>query len=328
MLGVWTLLATICLASGCTHPKTPAEKTTTNASTDGAPADDTPSSDSSSDTSSETGDSPEATEGCTAWGTPEVVGEVSDSGLDEISGVVASRRQSGVLWVHEDSGAGPFITALSASGETLATVHLVGASSIDWEDIALAPCEGGDCLWIGDFGDNDEDRDDTVLLRVPEPLLTHGGGALEATPEVFPFGYPEGPQNAEALVVNAEGVPYVLTKRTDASTRVYRVATDGSGEATHVATVSTGPTDGLSTSTTAADLWPNGSRLVVRGYLYSFELELGAEGMDGAADAPHTQVQTGVELQGEAIAYDAISNVIWHVGEGSRPPIWRIPCAD
>ena len=115
----------------------------------------------------------------------------------------------------------------------------------------------------------------------------------------------------------------MLTKRTDATSHIYRVPTSDSTIAERVATISTGTTDGLPTATTAADLWPNGRQLLVRGYLYSFELSLEQGGLAEAASATHTAVTTGVELQGEAIAYDAVGRAIWHIGEGVNPPIWR-----
>ena len=261
-------------------------------------------------------------------GAPEVVATVSDPELDEISGLVVSRRHAGVLWVHEDSGAGPVLTALSTDGASLATLTLRDASSVDWEDLAIAPCGEADCLWVGDFGDNSERRTDVQLLRVQEPDLSVVGGALEASVTAYPYAYTEGPQDAEALVVTPTGQPYVLTKRTDATSHIYRVPTSDNTIAERVATISTGTTDGLPTATTAADLWPDGTRLLVRGYLYSFELTLGSEGLAGADSATHTAVTTGVELQGEAIAYDAVGQAIWHIGEGVNPPIWRIPCAD
>jgi len=264
---------------------------------------------------------------CSTWGAPEVVATVSDPELDEISGIVMSRRQPGVLWVHEDSGADPVLTALGTDGVTIATLTLTGGSSTDWEDLAIAPCGDVDCLWVGDFGDNSERRTDVQLLRVEEPVVS-GSSTLNASAVAVPYRYEEGPQDAEALVVTRTGQPYVLTKRTDATSHIYRIPMDGTEVAERVATISTGSTDGLPTSTTAADLWPDDSRILVRGYLYSFELTLDSDGLLGASHAVHTTVATGVELQGEAIAYDSAERAIWHVGEGINPPLWRIPCAD
>ena len=306
---------------GCTKKQSSTPEPTTQAETEDSTA--------APDTDGDAGETGEAESSrCSTWGAPEVTATVSDPQLDEISGLVVSRRQPGVLWVHEDSGAEPVLTALSVEGESLATLTLRDASSVDWEDVAIAPCGDTDCLWVGDFGDNSEQRTDAQLLRIQEPDLSTIDGSLEAPVTAFPYTYAEGPQDAEALVVTPAGQPYVLTKRTDATSHIYRIPTSDSTIAERVATISTGTTDGLPTATTAADLWPDGTRLLVRGYLYSFELTLGPEGLAGADSATHTAVTTGVELQGEAIAYDAVGQAIWHIGEGVNPPIWRIPCAD
>lgn len=85
--------------------------------------------------------------------------------LDELSGMVASRKHPGVLWTHNDSGNDPELFALSLDGKLLAEID-VAAKNVDWEDIALAP---GDQLWICDCGNNDNERKDLRLLRVKEP---------------------------------------------------------------------------------------------------------------------------------------------------------------
>lgn len=272
---------------------------------------------------------PQADVHCSSWGTPEVTGTVQDPALDEISGIVVSHQNPGVLWVHEDSGATAVLTALNMTGETLATLTLSETINVDWEDLALGPCGDSTCLWVGDIGDNSESRDDLVILSVPEPLLDASSDtALTASPVRQPFDYPDGPQDAEALVVDPSGVPFVLTKRTDISSKIYRVPTDGSGLSTHVATISTGTVEGLPTATTAADLSSDGKRLLVRGYLYTFELTLTGASLDAAEAGSAAQVQTGLEVQGEAIAYDHAHQTIWHVSEGINPQLWRIPCAD
>lgn len=266
---------------------------------------------------------------CDTWAKPEEVGRVADAALEEISGLAISQQNPGVLWVHEDSGGPARITALAASGETLGTLSLADTENQDWEDLALGPCEQGTCLWIADIGDNGDSRPSVSVLSVPEPQLEGGVGfELNATPVVIHFSYPEGPQDAEALVVDPTGQPFVLTKRTDQSSRIYRIPLDGSPMAVLVGTINTGPFSGLPTATTAADLWPDGSRLLIRGYLYSIQVALGEDWLASAPTAPATQVVTALEKQGEAIAYDANNRAIFHISEGKNPLIWRLNCLD
>lgn len=264
---------------------------------------------------------------CDTWGSPEKIGVIQDSSLEEISGLVISQQNPGVMWVQEDSGAEAILTALDFSGTTLGTLQLTGVINQDWEDLALGPCDTGICIWVGDIGDNGNTRQNVSVLSTPEPLL---GGlkdfTLEATPSIYQFNYPEGPQDAEALVVNPEGQPYVLTKRTDQKSRVYRIPLGSNDTAEFLGDLETGPFAGLPTATTAADLWADGQRLIVRGYLYSFQVSLDGGDMTSLTEAPATQVSTGLEKQGEAIAYDSQNRSVFHIGEGVNPPIWQIKC--
>ena len=282
------------------------------------------------DTSGETGE-PIPDGACAAWGSPEPVGQIADSSLTEISGLAASRDNPGVLWVLEDSGAAPVLTAINTTGATLGTLTFDGVDNQDWEDLALGPCGDSTCLWVGDFGDNGGSRETVDLQWAVEPEApAEPGFSLHVNPNTQVFEYPEGPQDAEALVVNHAGEPHILTKRTDTTTRIYRVPLEADGPTTAVllGTMSTGSVSGLPTATTAADLWPDESRILVRGYLYSFEVALDASGLDSAPSGESSPISTGLEAQGEAIAYDSINRAIWHVSEGTNPHLWRILCED
>jgi hypothetical protein len=258
-----------------------------------------------------------------------VVGQITDPSLTEISGLAVSRDNPGVLWVLEDSGASPVLTAIDTEGDTLGTLTFEGVANQDWEDLALGPCGDSTCLWVGEFGDNGGSRESVSILWATEPEVpSERGFSLSVTPDTQAYQYPEGPQDAEALVVNQHGEPHVLTKRTDITTRIYRIPLEPGTTTAGVllGTMSTGSVSGLPTSTTAADLWPDDSRLVVRGYLYTFEVVLDDGGLDSAPSAESSPITTGLEPQGEAIAYDPTGRAIWHVSEGNNPHLWRIPC--
>src|SRR4051812_481526 len=77
----------------------------------------------------------------------------------EASGMAISRRIQGRLWVHNDSGA-PVVFGVDENGRVVQRVSITGATLRDWEDIAVAPCAGGSCLYIADIGDNEAHRRD------------------------------------------------------------------------------------------------------------------------------------------------------------------------
>jgi hypothetical protein len=108
------------------------------------------------------------------------------------SGIVASRRYPGVLWAIRDRGAqdrpGRPQNALYAYKVTGGRVGRIGGAAFkavrlpvpdrDWEDIGR---DGDGNLWIADIGNNECDRDDTALLRSPNPTRRP-----EARPSCWP----------------------------------------------------------------------------------------------------------------------------------------------
>ncbi len=147
--------------------------------------------------------------------------------LNELSGLVASRSQKGVLFAfHNDSGDSARFFALSAADAgLLGEFDLPQASAIDWEDIALGPCPAGTCVFLGDIGDNKRVRSDYAVYRVTEPTVTADGTPRSVPFERFAYQYPNGEKhNAEALLVHpVSGAVYLVTKEPVGSvSQVYR----------------------------------------------------------------------------------------------------------
>jgi hypothetical protein len=78
----------------------------------------------------------------------------------------------------------------------------------DAEDLAAAP-DGS--MWVGDTGDNDRRRATVAVIVVPS----------RRAPELHRLTYPDGPHDAEALLVDARGVPTIVTKEIGAA-GIYR----------------------------------------------------------------------------------------------------------
>jgi hypothetical protein len=82
---------------------------------------------------------------------------------------------------------------------------------VDVEDMALAS-DGS--LWLADIGDNRKRRDTVAMHKV-----TPDGKAV-----LYRLSYPDGPKDAEALLLGRDGVPLVVTKEALGSAQVYRPA--------------------------------------------------------------------------------------------------------
>jgi hypothetical protein len=137
--------------------------------------------------------------------------------VGEASGLAMSRVAPDRLWSINDSGA-PVLFALNLRGAVTARVRLDGAVVEDWEAIATGPCPAGACLYIGDIGDNRAARKRITVYRVPEPA----GGASAAVTDVFHGAYPDGPHDAETLLVTADGTMLIVTKGESGPIALYR----------------------------------------------------------------------------------------------------------
>jgi hypothetical protein len=148
--------------------------------------------------------------------------------LREGSGVAASRQSAGHFWAHNDSGE-PTLALLDAQGNTVAHLRVAGATVEDWEAVAVGRCPAGTCIYIGDIGDNQAERRTVTMYRAPEP----GARASSTTrADVFHLRYPDGPHDAEALLVTPEGNIFIVTKGGTGPVALYRVPPDAKPGAT------------------------------------------------------------------------------------------------
>ena len=149
-----------------------------------------------------------------------------DARVTESSGVAVSRRSPGVLWTHNDSGNPPYLFATDTTGAVRGTFSVTGARNVDWEDIALGPCEGGSCLYLADTGDNRERRTYVAVYRVPEPDLPADRPKRvrpTARAHALIFRYPDGPHDVEAMWVSPAGDVHLVTKGSSDPVRHYRL---------------------------------------------------------------------------------------------------------
>jgi hypothetical protein len=136
--------------------------------------------------------------------------------VPEASGLSVGRRDPAVLWTFNDSD-DPTLYALDGRGQVTGRVRLRGVPTRNWEDISSGACGNGSCLYVADIGDNDGDRDQIAVYRIPEP---HAGDAESASFETFTAKYPDRPHDAEALFVAPDEGLFIVTKDTPAT--VYR----------------------------------------------------------------------------------------------------------
>ncbi len=135
-----------------------------------------------------------------------------DPRLTEVSGLAASRAHPGLYWTENDSGNGPHLTAIRADGSPVATVDIIGATNIDWEDLDSFDLGGKHYLMIADTGDNGGIRKTLTLYFVEEPQRLRDGDQLRLA-WITSFRWPDGPRDCEATAVDTSAGQVLLISK-------------------------------------------------------------------------------------------------------------------
>lgn len=192
-------------------------------------------------------------------------------GLKEVSGMATLNGKH--LWVIEDSGNEDRIYALNFAGKMVNEFQVKNAQNKDWEE--LTTDKKGN-LYVGDFGNNRNDRKDLAIYKLPNPEIEKGD-KIEA--EKIKFRYPQQkafPPKKKKLYYDTEaffhwqGQLYIFTKNRTrpytGKTLMYRVPDKkGSYDAEYLGALFLCD-DPDRCSVTSADISEDGKKIVLLGY--------------------------------------------------------------
>ena len=162
-----------------------------------------------------------------------------DSNVEETSGVVSN--SNGTFWTHNDSGDQAYIYLIDTNGTLLRSVHITNADNVDWEDISKDEYNN---LYIADIGNNDNDRTDLVIYKIPNPLA-HNDNSIQAqkirlhypNQHDFPPTADKKYFDAEAILVFHDTISIFTKNRTnpfDGKLYQYTVPTQAGNYAAHL----------------------------------------------------------------------------------------------
>jgi hypothetical protein len=250
---------------------------------------------------------------------------VTDTRITEASGLVASTRHTGVVWVHEDSGRPARLYAINRNGATAATVDLRGIQQVDWEAIAITKDQRGRwMLALGDIGDNTAARQEVRVLLLREPSTLKNGRA--SVQRVLRLQYPGGPVDAETLVADPRTRRLYIVTKGWLGGEIYAVpqqAWPGGSDA--AAESRTWPLQlvarvGLAAVTDGTFL-PDG-RLALRSYSSMTLFEDPAKATDTLRPLATTVLPS--QQQGESVALGPGATSLLIGSEGVRQPLLRV----
>ncbi|SEP14864.1 hypothetical protein SAMN05660991_03542 [Trujillonella endophytica] len=247
--------------------------------------------------------------------------EITDPSLPELSGLVVGA--DGTMLAINDGGDQVAVHVIDPACQVTG-VHTADVDPYDPEDLAVGP-DG--TVWLADTGDNNAVRE-TVALLALRPDGSTG---------VHRLVYPDGPRDAEALLIAPDGTPYVVTKEVFGSSDVYRpvaaLEADGTVGLVEVASVDltlTGTPGGPvgragQLLVTGGAVAPDGHALALRTYTDAYVWPLVGSDVVAALAAEPVRVALPNSPQGEAISFSADGSALVVASEGLPSAVTVVP---
>lgn len=192
--------------------------------------------------------------------------------LEENSGLAIANKTA--VWVIEDGGNLDEIYKVDFNGNIKRKFEVTNAKNEDWEDLAQDP-KGN--LYIGDFGNNSNDRKDLVIYKLNNPDKEKG---KKIKAEKIQFKFPEQKKfppkksklyyDTEAFFYHNDSL-YLITKNRakpyNGKSLIYRLpAKKGKYKAELISHFSIKHGNDDRVQITAADISPDGKTIAILGY--------------------------------------------------------------
>lgn len=231
---------------------------------------------------------------------------IDDERIAESSGLARSWAHQGVFYTHNDRGSGSTLYAVDRSG-TRALFDVTDAAANDWEDVASTPDRR---IWIADTGDRAGTRPSVSVLVLEEPAELVTGPIASTTYDLI---YPDGPHDAEALLVHPLTFRmYLVTKGRDGGA-IYAAPENPSTSAPNkLERVADAPPN-----VTGGDFAADGARFVLRSYGRAFLYS------DLATDPVSFKLPD--QPQGESITFDPSDEGLLIGSEGVGSRVVKVP---
>lgn len=245
------------------------------------------------------------------------MGKITDSRLNELSGMVKSFKNPDSFWVHNDSGDSARIFLIDKKAAVQAEFWLEGVSLVDAEDMAWFEEQGKSYVVLADIGDNRGVRKDIQLYIFEEPLYQAGQQRVLIAKEQIKkivLRYEDKPRDAEALFVDPKDLTAYLVSKRDFQVGVYPIdlkvaRAQGHAELKRACKLPM-------TFITAADIARDGQHIVIKnlGQVFYWKRDADASIIQLLQTKPDTLAYQP-EPQGEAICFGEQPTTFYTVSE-------------
>lgn len=125
-----------------------------------------------------------------------------------------------MLTVNDAGGEAVIYCSAGTTGQTTGTIRYATKDPVDVEAIATGP-DG--TIWVGDVGDNQAERDSIALFRISPGTPLSGDHYSPA--KRIQLSYPDGPHNAEAVLVSPDTGEVLIVTKSETEPAVYSAGT-------------------------------------------------------------------------------------------------------
>ncbi|MGY1619634.1 hypothetical protein ACI797_23080 [Geodermatophilus sp. SYSU D00691] len=262
----------------------------------------------------------ETPQAATDTAAPQTLCQVTDPRLAELSGLVVV----GDRMVALDDGGQQLSVVVLDTACAVVEVRTGAVDPYDPEDLAV----GADgTVWVADIGDNRLERPSVAVLALRP----------DGTTGVYRLTYPDGPHDAESLLLAPDGTPYLVTKEVLGASGLYRptappadggtVALERVGTVTFTLTGTEGGPVGRAGQlmATGGAVSRDGRLLALRTYTDAYVWPLSGSDVPGALAGEPVRVPLPPAPQGEAISFSADDRQLVVAGEGLPGDVTVVP---
>ncbi len=226
---------------------------------------------------------------------------IRDKRVTESSGLVRD-TDADLYWTVNDSGDEGTVYGVTDKGNVKGIVGF-RARPVDVEAVAMS----GDRLYVADIGDNGSKRDFVTVYYFNNPEPDNKTVPFRS----LDFSYPDGPHDAETLLVDGDGRLYFVTKGIRGA--IYRAperpSRQGVNELEKVADAPAYVTDGV--------FLPGGNQIALRTYV-------SVEVLDASSYETVARAATPYQRQGESIAVALDGKSLLVGSEGKNSPVLEL----